>query len=482
MKNMLLGEALVQQQIINYAQLNEALGQLRDSRQSGGKIRLGDILVNMGVVDRNFVENFVVEAHGVNRSSARSHHDIASEPNEFISTSSSDAGAVRYLNTLFAKAAIEGFSDVHFEDTDEGCTVRIRKNGEMVVLDVVSHAYSREFDNKIRMKCKLSIVERMTPLDGKFFYEVENRRIDVRVSILPLAQGESIVCRILDQKSNIITLGEIEMPPDVRKAIDHIIKQPQGLFLVTGPTGSGKTTTLYGILQQLNTPKVKIITVEDPVEYRIAGINQSQTNHKLTFAGALKSMLRQDPDIILVGEIRDSETARIATQAALTGHIVLSTLHTNNALITLSRMLDLDVDPNALSAAMGGFMAQRLVRTLCEHCRIPVTVDSYARQQMLHNGITPEEINAVETIYEPGNDCPFCNDGWTGRMPVFELITSTIESRLAVEQGDLKALERAAKIQPQYRSLGHHAMQLVLEGQTSLLEATAVTGSTNVVL
>lgn len=482
MKNTLLGEALIHKGIINYEQLNDALVQLRECRKTGGKLRIGDILVDLGLVDRAYIEDFVTEIHGISRAAVRNHHDIAAEPNEFISTSTSDAASVRYLNTLFAKAAIEGISDVHFEDTDEGCKIRIRKNGEMVVMDIVSHAYSREFDNKIRMKCKLAIVERMTPHDGKFFYEVEGRRIDVRVSILPLAQGQSIVCRILDQKSNIISLDEIEMPRDVRSAINHIVMQPQGLFLVTGPTGSGKTTTLYGILQKLNTSKVKIITIEDPVEYRIAGINQSQTNNKLTFAGGLKSMLRQDPDIILVGEIRDSETARIATQAALTGHIVLSTLHTNNALITLSRMLDLEVDRNALSAAMGGFMAQRLIRTLCQNCRIAVPVDSYARQQMLHNEITAEAIDNTEVIYEPGSNCPICHDGWTGRMPVFELITSNVESRLAIEQGDIKALERAAKRQPQYRSLGHHAMQLVLSGQTSLLEATGVTGSTNVVL
>lgn len=482
MKNSLLGEALITQGHLDYEQLNKALNELREGRMNDGKLRLGDVLVAQGVVSRDFIEDFVSSIHGHIKGGMRGQQQIAEEPNEFISTSSSDAPAVRYLNTLFSKAAREGYSDVHFEDCDEGCQIRIRKNGEMVIVDLVNHGYSREFDSKIRMKCKLSIVERMSPQDGKFFYETEGRRIDVRVSILPLAQGQSIVCRILDQKSNIITLDEIDMPMGVRFAIEHIIKQPQGLFLITGPTGSGKTTTLYGILQKLNTPKVKIITIEDPVEYRIAGINQSQTNHKLTFAGGLKSMLRQDPDIILVGEIRDSETARIATQAALTGHIVLSTLHTNNALITLSRMLDLEVDPNALSAAMGGFMAQRLVKKLCQECRVPVPINSFSRQQMLHNGVSEEIINSTDVIYDPGPGCDCCQDGWTGRLPVFELVTNDIEARLAVEKGDLKALERAALQQPQYRTLGRHAMEVVLEGRTSLLEATAVTGSTNVSL
>lgn len=403
--------------------------------------------------------------------------EIAKEPNEFISTSASDGLAVRYLNELFRLAARQRYSDIHFEDVADGCLVRARHNGEMIILDKANHSFSREFDSKIRMKCKLATMERMLALDGKFRFSVDGRDVDVRVSILPLAQGQSIVCRLLDQQANLINLDEIEMPTDIRSAIQHIIEQPQGLFLVTGPTGSGKTTTLYGILQQLNTADVKIITIEDPVEYRLPGICQSQANSKLTFAGALKSMLRQDPDIILVGEIRDSETARIATQAALTGHIVLSTLHTNTALVTLNRMLDLDVDPHSLSAAMGGFMAQRLVRKLCQHCRRPTAMNDYSRLQLIHHGIRPEEIAPDTVLYEPGG-CEHCKNGWTGRLPVFELVTSTPDVRLAVEQGDLKALERAALLQTQYRTLGHHAMQYALEGKTSLLEALAITGST----
>ncbi|NVZ11775.1 type II/IV secretion system protein [Allochromatium humboldtianum] len=411
----------------------------------------------------------------------RIHQEIAQEPREFISTSATDAMAVRYLNELFRNAARRGISDVHFEDREGACVIRFRHNGEMEETDRVSLNYSREFDGKIRMKCKLSLSERMSPLDGKFRFEVDGRDVDVRVSILPLAHGQSIVCRLLDQKANLINLDDIDMPGDIRAAIGHIIAQPQGLFLVTGPTGSGKTTTLYGILQQLNTPDVKILTVEDPVEYRLPGISQAQTNPKLTFASALKSMLRQDPDIILVGEIRDSETARIATQAALTGHIVLSTLHTNSALVTLNRLLDLEVDPHALGAAMGGFMAQRLARRLCPYCRCPRSLTEDARYQMRYAGVTEELMPPETVIYEPGG-CPQCRDGWNGRIPVFELVTATPDVRLAIEEGNLKGLERAAHTQPQYRSLGRHAMQLVLEGRTSLLEAMAVTGSTQVQL
>jgi len=407
----------------------------------------------------------------------RAFQEIAQEPPYFISTSATDGIPVRYLNELFQRAARERYSDVHFEDTPKGCTIRVRSNGEMRILDTVSSNFSREFDSKIRMKCKLPLMDRMIPLDGKFRFEVDERFVDVRVSILPLAEGQSIVCRLLDQQANLIQLDDIPMPEGIRHAINHIISQPQGLFLVTGPTGSGKTTTLYGILDKLNTPDIKIITIEDPVEYKMAGINQAQCNNKLTFASALKSMLRQDPDIILVGEIRDSDTARIATQAALTGHIVLSTLHTNTALVTLNRMLDLDVDPHALSAAMGGFVAQRLVRKLCPHCRRPRDITPDSIEQLRYNGIDFSTLNHPGIVYEPGG-CEHCRDGWVGRLPVFELVTSTPQVRLAIEQGDLKALERAAHLQSQYWTLGHHAMQLVLEGKTSMAEALAITGST----
>jgi len=409
----------------------------------------------------------------------RIHHEIASEPTEFISTSSSDAQSVAYLNNLFRRAAREGVSDVHIEDEENDTAIRFRTRGVLEVVDRVSRVTSRDFDNKIRMKCKLSLVDRMTALDGKFRFDVDGRFVDVRVSILPLGTGESIVCRLLDQSANLLRLDDIRMPEDVRSSIRHIITQPQGLFLVTGPTGSGKTTTLYGVLQQLNTPEVKIITIEDPIEFRLKGVSQASVNLKLTFASGLKSILRQDPDIILVGEIRDSETARIAIQAALTGHIVLSTLHTNSATITMSRMLDLDVDPNALAAAIGGFMAQRLVRSLCPHCKMPVPIDDYTRKQMLDCGIPAQSIAQVTAVYEHNPDgCPECNNGWSGRLPVFELILPTPEVRLAIEESNLKSMERAALLQPQYRTLARHAMELVLSGDTSMAEAMAVTGST----
>lgn len=404
--------------------------------------------------------------------------NISNEPMEFISTGGNDRAAVDYLNKLFIRAAREGVSDIHFEDSGAQCFVRFRTRGVLEMVDVVSNVLSEQFNAKIRMKARMSLVERMAPLDGKLSFAVDGRVVDVRVSVLPLGVGESIVCRLLDQSAHLMKLDELKMPEDIRAAIRHIISQPMGLFLVTGPTGSGKTTTLYGILQQMHTEKVKIITIEDPIEFRIQGIVQAATNLKLTFAKALKSMLRQDPDVILVGEIRDEETAGLATQAALTGHIVLSTLHANSATITLNRMLDLGVDPNALSAALAGFLAQRLVRTVCPHCRVPQKVDGYILKQILAAGMPLEDVEAIDSIYTHNPEgCSECHEGWSGRTPVFEIVLATPEVRLAVEQGDLMALRAAAALQSQYRTLTHDAYRLVAQGVTTVAEAMAVTGS-----
>lgn len=415
----------------------------------------------------------------------RSHHKISKEPTEFISTGSTDSEAVKFLNESFRRAAIEGVSDVHFEDVEEGCVVRFRKRGDLQEQARMPRQLSIEIDKQIRMKCRMSMVERGVPLDGKFRFDVEDRFVDVRVSLFPIGAGQSIVCRLLDKSGNLMSLDDLSMPEDIRDSIRHIISQPEGMFLVTGPTGSGKTSTLYGILQVLNKPEIKAITVEDPIEYRLEGLVQAQITRQLTFAGALKSILRQDPDVIMVGEIRDSDTAKIATQAALTGHIVLSTLHTNNASVTLNRMLDLGVDPNALSAAFGGVLAQRLVRTLCPHCRQPEQVGDFARKQLLAAGVSPDVVATTEAIYEPragGCSDEQCNDGWNSRTAVFELIKATPEARLAIEESDLKAFQRAAQAQPQYRTLGYDAMKLVLNGVTSLKEAIAVTGASHVQL
>ena len=398
---------------------------------------------------------------------------------EFISTNAKDAPVADFLNALFRDAARQGASDVHFDDCADECVIRLRLRGELHEYARVPLETSMEIDKKIRSKCSFSLVEKQAPMDGKFTMDVDGSEVEHRVSILPLDRGQSIVCRLLDSNANLTPLSEMEMPDDIRAALLRMVAQPQGLILVTGPTGSGKTTTLYGILLHLVTPQVKIITIEDPVEYRIPGLTQAQVNQQLTFAKGLKAILRQDPDAALVGEIRDKETANIAAQASLTGHIVLSMLHTNSAVITLPRMLDLEVDPNVLAASMGGFMAQRLVRRLCSHCRVPVPITHEVASIITKKGVPHEAVNAITHTYTHNHHgCEHCKAGWSGRTAIFELILPSPEVRLAIEEADTKGFASAARMQPQYRTLEHDAMLKVIDGVTSLGEALAVTGST----
>jgi len=396
---------------------------------------------------------------------------------EFISTSSKDAPIAAYMNDLFREAARRGASDVHFDDQESDCLVRFRLRGELQEEGRLTLAIGREVDRKIRSRCRFSLIETQAPQDGKFEMSVDGRNVEFRVSILPLARGQSIVCRLLDKSENLTPLSKMEMPADIHAALQRVISQPQGMLMVTGPTGSGKTTTLYGVLLQLIKPAVKIITIEDPVEYRIEGLTQAQVNPKLAFAKALKAMLRQDPDVILVGEIRDDETAGIAAQSALTGHLVLTTLHTNSALMTLSRMLDLKVDPNVLAASMGGILAQRLVRRLCQHCRLAAPLTHEVAKLIEKSGVPAETISAHSSLYTHNpHGCEHCKSGWSGRKGIYELLLPTQAVRLAIEESSLKDLARAAETQPQYRTLLHDAMLNVLSGDTSLAEALDVTG------
>lgn len=396
---------------------------------------------------------------------------------EFLSTSAKDAPVVTWMNECFRDAARRGASDVHFDDQAKDCVVRMRMRGELHEIARLTPEFVREVDKKIRAKCRLSLIETQAPQDGKFAMEVDGRTVEFRTSILPLDRGQSIVCRLLDKNENLSRLDEMDMPEDIRAALQRIVKQPQGLLVVTGPTGSGKTTTLYGILLQLISPAVKIITVEDPVEYRFEGLTQAQVNQKLTFAKALKAILRQDPDVILVGEVRDAETAGIAAQSALTGHIVLTTMHTNSAVMTLSRFLDLDVDPNVLSAAMGGFLAQRLVRALCHQCRVPTPLTPEMGKIIAKSGVPQSVIDSHSSIYmRNSHGCEHCKSGWAGRTGIFELVLPTKAVREAIDESSLEQLTRAAEMQPQYRSLAHDAMLNVLRGTTTLGEALEVTG------
>jgi len=391
------------------------------------------------------------------------------EPDNFISTSSRDARAVEVLNEIFVDAANQGASDVHFEDFDGGMRIRFRLNGSLHEHITVDRSTSLDMEAKIRMRAKLSLTERRGGLDGRLFLRIEDRTVDVRVSILPIQTGQSIVCRLLDQANATRKLEDIHMFPSVRVALEQQLANPDGLVLVTGPTGSGKTSTLYAVLNNLNNIDTKIITVEDPVEYRLELACQVGIQRGMTFGSALRSILRQDPDIILVGEIRDAETAKIALQAAMTGHLVMSTLHANSAPTTLTRMVDLGVDPYTLGAALRCVIAQRLVRKLCS-CATPVEVDETTQAWLTKHSIDWEGKQYFGPV-----GCPECHgSGYKGRLPVMEMIVSSKEVRAAVDKNDRHAILAAARMQPQFETLGESAVRMCSEGLTSLMEAQRI--------
>ena len=381
---------------------------------------------------------------------------------------------MEYLNALFPRAAREGVSDIHFEDDGDHCFIRFRNRGVLEIVDVVSRQVSADINAKIRTRSRMALVERMSPLDGKFGFQVDGRVVDVRVSVLPLGSGESVVCRLLDQSAHLVSLDEIRMPEDIRDAIRHIISQPQGLFLVTGPTGSGKTTTLYGILKQLNSPSIKTMTIEDPIEFRIQGIVQAATNLKLTFAKALRAMLRQDPDVILVGEIRDADTADMSLRAAMTGHQVYSTLHTNSAIGAIPRLLDIGILPDIMAGNIIGIIAQRLVRRLCPHCKTPYQAESHEARLLGGNPDAPRPI-----IFRPCG-CERCDfQGYRGRLAIMELLRLNSDlDELIARRSTAREIRQLAERQG-FVSLADDGLRRVLDGSTSIEELGRVVDLTD---
>jgi type IV pilus assembly protein PilB len=319
----------------------------------------------------------------------------------------------------------------------------------------------------------MKIEEKRVPQDGRIKTRVEGRDIDLRVSALPCSWGESVVMRILDKAKNLVGLEVLGMAPTDFDRFQKILKKPNGIFLVTGPTGSGKTTTLYAALTALNQPDVKIITAEDPVEYNLAGINQSQVNHQiqLSFARILRAMLRQAPNITLVGEIRDHETAEIAIQAALTGHLVFSTLHTNDAPGALTRLMDMGVKPFLVASAVQAILAQRLVRVLCKHCKKPFKPDA---QELRTVGLKPEQV-AGKTLYSAVG-CKECkNSGYRGRMGVYELLEMNAAIReLAFQQASQLKIRTEAR-QNGMTTLQEDGVRKVLIGTTTIDEVLTIT-------
>ena len=389
----------------------------------------------------------------------------------------SEAPLVRMVNSIIFQAAEDGASDIHFEPQEEALIVRFRVDGVLQEVQRIPRRLMNGVLTRLKVIAKLDIAERRKPQDGRMTLNAAaaGRRLDIRVATLPTVDGESIVMRLLDKSKQAPTLKELGLADEMRNELSRIIERPSGALLVTGPTGSGKSTTLYAALTQINRPEINVITVEDPVEYRLTGINQVQINLRagLTFATALRSILRSDPDVVMVGEIRDSETAKISIEAALTGHFVLSTLHTNDAPGVLTRLNEMGVEPFLTGAAVSAVLAQRLARKLCSHCCEMYTPNM---DELLKARVSPEVAAASDghVLYRK-RGCPRCGQtGYKGRIGVYQLMTMTEElEQLAVAKAGREEIERAA-IASGMKTMWDDGMTKVAAGLTSVEELARV--------
>jgi general secretion pathway protein E len=385
----------------------------------------------------------------------------------------SDAPIIRLVNLMLSQAVKDRASDIHIEPSQKRVNIRSRVDGILYnMLSPPKHIQSALI-SRIKIMAKLNIAEKRLPQDGRIEIRIADKNIDIRVSTIPTAFGERVVMRLLDKSNVLLKLSDIGMPEDRLKEFNRLIKFAYGIILVTGPTGSGKTTTLYGALSIINKTDINIITIEDPIEYQIEGIGQIQVNPKidLTFARGLRSIVRQDPDVILVGEIRDTETAEIAIQSALTGHLVFSTLHTNDSASAVTRLIDMGVEPFLVTSSVIGILAQRLVRTVCNDCKEAYTPDE---ESLKNIGITTE-MAAGKKIYR-GRGCPSClNTGYRGRSGVFELMfLDDIIKNLILKTSDANAIKHKA-VEKGMITLRQDGAQKVLDGITSIEEVFRVT-------
>lgn len=369
--------------------------------------------------------------------------DIGQVDENDVLSMASKTPVVKLVNHILFQAVKKDASDIHIEPYEKEVRIRYRVDGVMFLALTPPKRIQSALISRLKIMANLDIAEKRKPLDGRIEIKVSGKEIDIRVSVLPVQYGERIVMRLLDKSKTFMQLDKLGFSPRDLKVIQHAIAEPNGIMLVTGPTGSGKTTTLYAILSRLNSPLVNIITVEDPVEYQISGINQVQVNEKvgLTFAVALRSILRQDPDIVMIGETRDAETAQIAIQASLTGHFVLSTLHTNSAAATITRLIDMGIEPFLISSTITAVLAQRLVRKLCDACKKQYRPSSEVLQIL---GISPE--HAAKIIFYEAVGCPKCMDsGYSGRIPIFEIMQVTHAiSKLIIAKSDAREIQKQA--------------------------------------
>ncbi|MDH0214316.1 type II secretion system ATPase GspE [Stutzerimonas stutzeri] len=381
-----------------------------------------------------------------------------------------DAPIIRLINAILGEAIAENASDIHIETFEKRLVIRFRVDGILREVVQPKRELAALLVSRIKVMAKLDIAEKRIPQDGRISLRVGGREVDIRVSTLPSANGERVVLRLLDKQAGRLTLRHLGMNEQDRRQLEQAVKKPHGIILVTGPTGSGKTTTLYAALTTLNDRTRNILTVEDPIEYHLEGIGQTQVNTKvdMTFARGLRAILRQDPDVVMVGEIRDQETADMAVQASLTGHLVLSTLHTNSAIGAVTRLVDMGVEPFLISSSLLGVLAQRLVRVLCNDCKRAYIADA-AECELL--GVSPAE---APTLYH-AEGCEQCRGlGYRGRTGIYELVLfdDTLRTMVHTRASEQDMLRHARELGPSIREDG---LRKVREGVTTIEEVLRVT-------
>ncbi len=427
--------------------------------------------VEFALASESAIENAIEQFYGVGGSIDEVvrgvDKQIASLPEEasgvMLEELAQEAPVVKLVNMLIMEAVKERASDIHIEPQENTVRIRFRIDGVLHEISSLSKRMQPTIISRIKVISKLDIAEKRKPQDGRLRMHMENREIDVRVSTFPTVHGENIVLRILDKATVILELVQLGFSCDMLTNFEKLIKRPNGIILVTGPTGSGKTTTLYAAIETLNCEEKNIITIEDPVEFHLPSIRQSQINPKagVTFATGLRSILRQDPDIIMVGEIRDSETADIAVQAALTGHLVFSTLHTNDAAGAVSRLQDMGVESFLISSSIIGILAQRLVRTICPKCKEP------------YEGV---DENGRQAVFYKGKGCKFCKKtGFYGRLGIFELLVMNDKIRKLVMAKASSEDIKAAAQESGFKTLRQDGMLKVMSGVTTPDEVIRVT-------
>lgn len=426
------------------------------------QLRLGDAYNDAGVRAASMVEDIAESA------------DLSSLMEEMpevgdLMDATEDAPVIRLINALLAEALREGASDLHFELFEARSSVRFRIDGQLRDVIAPQRGLHSAMVSRIKVMAGLDIAEKRLPQDGRIALRLAGHPVDVRVSTLPTGHGERVVLRLLDKSAGRLNLEKLGMQPETLARLQHMLAQPHGILLVTGPTGSGKTTTLYAALSGMDAVNNNIMTVEDPIEYDLDGVGQIQANPRIdmTFARALRAILRQDPDVIMIGEIRDLETAQIAVQASLTGHLVLATLHTNDAPSAMTRLIDMGIEPFLLASSTVGVLAQRLARRLCVHCKKAYPAD--AGEQALLG------VQHAVTLYQPAG-CTECNQtGYRGRTGIYELMNVDETLRGLIHQGADEMKIRALATSQGMHSLREDGFSRVLEGETSLEEVLRVT-------